>query len=104
MNKIQKTIAILLIIVAVVLVAGCANKAPATENKTPAAVPAEKHPDQSKEWMQVTSADALNVSNAANALMSASLDGVDSQKITNLMEEVKTSNNKTQQKHNLILS
>jgi len=104
MNKIQKTIAILLIIVAVVLVAGCANKTPATENKTPAAAPAEKHPDQSKEWMQVTSADALNVSNAANALMSASLDGVDSQKITNLMEEVKTSNNKTQQKHNLILS
>jgi len=94
MKKIQKAIATLLIIAAVVFVAGCANKAPATENKTPAA-PAEQHPDQSKEWMQVTSADALNVSNSANALIKASQDGSDSQKILSLMtyteEEANTS-------------
>ncbi|HZK71271.1 MAG TPA: hypothetical protein VFD03_07100 [Clostridia bacterium] len=91
MSKIQKAIATLLIIVAIVFVAGCASQS--SQSKTTNTT--EKHPDQSKEWMQVTSADALNVSNAANALIKAGLDGSDSQKIISLMtyteEEANTS-------------
>jgi hypothetical protein len=92
MNKIQKALAILLIIAAVVFVAGCANKAPATENKTPAA-PAEQHPDQSKEWMQVTSADALNVSNAANELSTVLSNSDDPAKIKPLTLYIQTEAN-----------
>lgn len=98
MNKTQKALAMLLIIAAVVFVAGCASQSTKTANTSTtekAGSPAEEHPDQSKEWMQTTSADALNVSNAANALINASLDGSDPQQIMNLMtyteEEANTS-------------
>jgi len=102
MNKIQKGIAILLIIGVVVFVAGCASQSPKPANTSTtekAGGPAKEHPDQSKEWMQVTSADALNISNAANALIKTSQDGSDSQKIISLMtyteEEANTSSYKS---------
>lgn len=71
MNKTQKALAILLIIAAVVFVAGCSSQptnTASTNTTEKSGSPAEEHPDQSKEWMQITSADALNVSNAANEL------------------------------------
>ncbi len=86
MNKIQKALAIIFVIVAVVFVAGCASQSTETAStNTTEKTGAEEHPDQSKEWMQITSADALNVSNAANALIEASLNGSDSQQILSLM-------------------
>ncbi len=84
----KKTIAILLIIAAVVFVAGCSsNEAPATENKTPAA---SANQDQSKEWMQKTSADALNVSNAANELSSILSNSGDPTQIKDLTQYIET--------------
>lgn len=89
----KKTIAILLIIAAVVFVAGCSsNEAPATENKTPAA---SANPDQSKEWMQKTSADALNVSNAANELATVLSNQGNLSQITDLTAYIITESNKT---------
>lgn len=89
MNKIQKALAIILIIAAVVFVAGCANKAPATENKTPAAS-AGANPDQSKEWVQVTGADALNVSNAAAELSTVLSNSGDPTQIKALTQYIET--------------
>lgn len=62
----------LLIIAAVVFVAGCSDQS-STQQKTADSTEntgeqAGEQPDQSAEWMQTTSADALNVSNAANEL------------------------------------
>ncbi|AKB75327.1 hypothetical protein MSLAZ_2066 [Methanosarcina lacustris Z-7289] len=99
MNKTQKALAMLLIIAAVVFVAGCSDQS-STQQKTADSTEntgeqAGEQPDQSAEWMQTTSADALNVSNAANALIDASLNGSDPQKITTLItyteEEANTS-------------
>lgn len=89
----KKTIAILLIIAAVVFVAGCSsNEAPATENKTPAA---SANPDQSKEWMQKTSAYALNVSNAANELATVLSKSGDQAQITTLTAYIITESNRS---------
>ncbi len=71
----------ILLIAAVVFVAGCASQP--TNTTTYKMV--EEHPDQSKEWIKTTSEDALNVSVAANDLMDVSLKGTDTQRITALM-------------------
>ena len=94
MNKTQKTIAMFLIIAAVVFVAGCASQSPKTTNTTEkASSPAEEHPDQSKEWMQITSADALNVSNAANELSTVLSSSDDPAKIKPLTLYIQTEAN-----------
>jgi hypothetical protein len=90
-NKTQKAVAMLLIVAAVLFVAGCASQSANptntnTEEKKGSTV--EEHPDQSKEWIKTTNEDALNVSVAANDLMDASLKGTDTQRITALMISV----------------
>lgn len=84
----KKTIAILLIIASIVFVAGCSsNEASTTEKETQAA---SANPDQSKEWMQVTSADALNVSNAANELADVLSNSGDPTQIKALTQYIET--------------
>jgi hypothetical protein len=93
MNKTQKAIAMLLIIGAVVFVAGCSSQSstPSTTEKTGSS--AQEHPDQSKEWMQTTSADALNVSNAANELSTVLSNSGDPTKIKALTLYIETEAN-----------
>lgn len=52
---------------------------------TEAPQPTEDTTPHDAEWIRTTSADALNVSSAANALIDSSLDGSDPQKIIDLM-------------------
>lgn len=100
MNKIQKSIAIFLVIFAVVFVAGCSGQsspqekeiADSTENT---GEQAGEQPDQSKEWMQTTSADALNVSNAANELANVLSKPEDLSQITALTTYIITESNKS---------
>lgn len=95
MNQIQKAIAIFLVIFAVVFVAGCSDQsspqekeiADSTENT---GEQAGEQPDQSKEWMQTTSADALNVSNAANELASVLSNSGDPTQIKALTQYIET--------------
>lgn len=94
MNKILKAIAIFLVIFAVVFVAGCSGQsspqektADSTENT---GEQAGEQPDQSKEWMQTTSADALNVSNAANELASVLSNSGDPTQIKALTQYIET--------------
>lgn len=96
MNKIQKALAIILVIAAVVFVAGCASqstKTASTNTTEKAGSLAEEHPDQSKEWMQITSTDALNVSNAAAELSTALSNSGDLAQIKDLTLYIETEAN-----------
>jgi hypothetical protein len=95
MTQNSKAIAIFLVIFAVVFVAGCSGQsspqekeiADSTENT---GEQAGEQPDQSKEWMQTTSADALNVSNAANELASVLSKSGDPTQIKALTQYIET--------------
>jgi hypothetical protein len=94
MNKILKAYAIFLVIFAVVFVAGCSGQsspqektADSTENT---GEQAGEQPDKSKEWMQTTSADALNVSNAANELETVLSNSGDPTQIKALTQYIET--------------
>lgn len=94
MNKIQKALAIILVIVAVVFVAGCASQSTETAStNTTEKTGAEEHPDQSKEWIQATSADALNVSNAATELSTVLSNSGDMTQIKTLTLYIETETN-----------
>jgi hypothetical protein len=54
---------------------------------------AEEHPDQSKEWMQITSADALNISNAATELSNVLSNSGDITQIKTLTLYIETETN-----------
>ncbi|HHV23649.1 MAG: hypothetical protein PHG79_10590 [Methanosarcina sp.] len=95
MNKTQKAIAILLIIAAVVFVAGCSSQSSTQKTTDNAGRPAEEHPDQSKEWMQKTSSDAENISSAANKLATVLSNPEDLSQITALTTYIITESNKS---------
>lgn len=93
-NKTQKAITILLLIAAVVFVAGCASQSTETAStNTTEKTGAEEHPDQSKEWIQATSADALNISNAATELSTVLSNSGDITKIKTLTLYIETETN-----------
>jgi CHASE3 domain sensor protein len=95
MNKTQKALAILLLIAAVVFVAGCSSQSSTQKTTDNTGSPAEEHPDQSKEWMQKTSSDAENISSAANELATVLSNPEDLSQITTLTTYIITESNKS---------
>jgi hypothetical protein len=100
MTQISKAIAIFLVIFAVVFVAGCSGQSSTQEKEIADSTEntgeqAGEQPDQSKEWMQTTSADALNVSNAANELATVLSSSGDPAQITPLTAYIITESNKS---------
>ncbi|AKB14252.1 hypothetical protein SAMN02910340_01790 [Methanosarcina thermophila] len=95
MNKTQKTLAILLLIAAVIFVAGCSSQSSTQKTTDNTGSPAEEHTDQSKEWMQKTSSDAENVSSAANELATVLSNPEDLSQITALTAYIITESNKS---------
>ncbi|MCC4769466.1 hypothetical protein FXV91_04420 [Methanosarcina sp. DH2] len=94
MNKVQKAISIFLVVFTVVFVAGCSGQSSPQEKTADSAEntgeQAGEQPDQSKEWMETTSADALNVSTSANELASVLSNSGDPTQIKALTQYIET--------------